>query len=102
MAVMPSSFELKARYPTLQVTEHPTSYELRARVPGFGPEEVEAAFAAGLAKLAAKGIDAGRVEASVQDGTLTLQVPKAPGATGRQFRPGAISPPTTNSTVGYS
>lgn len=64
------------RYPSLRVAERPDSYQLQARVSGYGPDEIEAAFAVGLAKLSPRGIDPDRVEADAQNGLLTLRVPK--------------------------
>ncbi len=63
------------RYPSLKVAEQPGGYQLQARVRGYGPDEVEAAFAVGLAKLSPRGIDPNRVEAYAEDGMLTLRVP---------------------------
>jgi hypothetical protein len=76
MAVLPSTYESGERYPTLKVEELPGCFELRGRVRGYGPEEVEAAFAVGLTKLTSMGINAERAEAVVKDGLLTLRVPR--------------------------
>jgi HSP20 family molecular chaperone IbpA len=76
MAVMAPTYEPIKRYPSLSVAERPDSYQLQARVRGFSPDEIEATFAVGLAKLSPRGIDPDRVEAYADNGQLMLRVPK--------------------------
>ena len=98
----------------VNVTEDESCYQVEAPVPGCKPEDVEVTFAdgtltikaqrkaeenqpgrnlrwgEGIRQLALSGdIDPGRIEAHVDNGLLTVQVPKAAAAQPRRIQVGS-------------
>lgn len=102
----------------VNVTEHDSGYELQAPVPGHGPEDIEVTFAEGaltirvhsadqqapqgtqlrreffladsVRQLSLAGeIDPEKIEAEVQNGLLSVRVPKAPAAQPRRIQIGS-------------
>jgi HSP20 family protein len=102
----------------VNVTEDDTGYELQAPVPGNGPEDIEVTFTEGVLTIKVAGheqpvqrkgylrreffladsvrqlalageIDPERIEADVQNGLLTVRVPKSPSAQPRRIQIGS-------------